>query len=82
MEGALFRLLNYFQIYKLEINLKNTKEALEPLLKNKKNVSEEEINSEKIKKIVSNFYNINIRDLVGDKKILNILYHGISLFIF
>ncbi|WP_284928451.1 chromosomal replication initiator protein DnaA [Candidatus Phytoplasma sp. AldY-WA1] len=68
MEGALFRLLNYFQIYKLEINLKNTKEALEPLLKNKKNVSEEEINSEKIKKIVSNFYNINIRDLVGDKK--------------
>ncbi|AYJ01178.1 chromosomal replication initiator protein DnaA [Candidatus Phytoplasma ziziphi] len=68
MEGALFRLLNYFQIYKLEINLKNTKEALGPLLKSKKNVSEEEINSEKIKKIVSSFYNINIRDLVGDKK--------------
>ncbi|MDC9032047.1 chromosomal replication initiator protein DnaA [Columbia Basin potato purple top phytoplasma] len=68
MEGALFRILNYFQIYNLEINLKNTKEALEPLLKNKKISSKEEINTEKIKNIISKFYNINMRDLIGKKR--------------
>ncbi|QTX02571.1 chromosomal replication initiator protein [Candidatus Phytoplasma luffae] len=68
MEGALSRLLNYIQIYKLDINLKNTKEALEPLLKNKKNITQEEIYSEKIKTIVSRFYNINVKDLVSKNK--------------
>lgn len=68
MEGALFRLFNYFRIYNLEINLKNTKEALEPLLKTKKNITQEEITCEKIKNIISSFYNINVRDLIGKKK--------------
>ncbi|WP_341266570.1 chromosomal replication initiator protein DnaA [Candidatus Phytoplasma fraxini] len=68
MEGALFRLFNYFQIYNLEINLKNTKEALEPLLKTKKIVTQEEITCEKIKNIISSFYNINVRDLISKKK--------------
>ncbi|MDV3196097.1 MAG: chromosomal replication initiator protein DnaA [Candidatus Phytoplasma stylosanthis] len=68
MEGALNRLFNYYQIYQLEINLKNTKEALQPLLKYKKNISQEEIDSEKIKNIVSRFYNINVKYLVSKKK--------------
>ncbi|MCQ9618520.1 MAG: Chromosomal replication initiator protein DnaA [Candidatus Phytoplasma pruni] len=68
MEGVLLRLLNYTQIYGLEINLKNVKEALDPLLKNKKTLSKEEIDAKKIKNIVSEFYNISIRDLISSKK--------------
>ncbi|KND62494.1 DnaA ATPase domain-containing protein, partial [Candidatus Phytoplasma phoenicium] len=68
MEGALLRLLNYTQIYGLEINLQNTMNSLKPLLKTKKNVFEEESNVEKIKNIVSKFYNINVRDLISKKK--------------
>lgn len=68
MEGALLRLLNYTQIYGLEINLKNTMNSLKPLLKTKKNIFKEELNVEKIKNVVSKFYEINVRDLMSKKK--------------
>ncbi|MEZ0180168.1 chromosomal replication initiator protein DnaA ['Camptotheca acuminata' phytoplasma] len=68
MEGALIRLLSYIQIYQLKIDLKNTKEALEPLLKNKKSINQEEEDAEKIKNIISHFYNINVKELVGKKR--------------
>ncbi|PQP79767.1 chromosomal replication initiator protein DnaA [Candidatus Phytoplasma phoenicium] len=68
MEGALLRLLNYTQIYGLEINLKNAMNSLKPLLKTKKNIFKEELNVEKIKNVVSKFYEINVRDLMSKKK--------------
>ncbi|MDV3198276.1 MAG: chromosomal replication initiator protein DnaA [Vigna little leaf phytoplasma] len=68
MEGALLRILNYTQIYDLEINLKNTINSLQPILKTKKNIDKDEIDAEKIKNIISKFYNISIRNLMGKKK--------------
>ncbi|MBS2126264.1 chromosomal replication initiator protein DnaA ['Fragaria x ananassa' phyllody phytoplasma] len=68
MEGALLRLLNYAQIFGYEIDLKVANDALEPLIKSKKNISYDEDVLEKIKLVVSNFFNISIRDLMGEKK--------------
>ncbi|MBP5836134.1 chromosomal replication initiator protein DnaA [Candidatus Phytoplasma meliae] len=68
MEGALLRLLNYAQIFDYEIDLKIANDALEPLIKSKKNISYDEDVLEKIKLVVSNFFNISIRDLMGEKK--------------
>ncbi|WP_434062269.1 chromosomal replication initiator protein DnaA [Candidatus Phytoplasma solani] len=68
MEGALLRLLNYAKTFGYEINLKVANEALEPLIKSKKNISYDEDILEKIKLIVSKFFNISIRDLMGKKK--------------
>ncbi|MDO8168009.1 chromosomal replication initiator protein DnaA [Candidatus Phytoplasma melaleucae] len=68
MEGALLRLVNYIQVYGLEINLKNTIAALEPLLKNKNNISKEEINVGQIQNIISEFYNIKIRSLISKQR--------------
>ncbi|WCA22549.1 chromosomal replication initiator protein DnaA [Candidatus Phytoplasma oryzae] len=68
MEGALLRILNYAQIYDLKVNLKNTIVSLEPLLKNKTLISGEKIYLDKIQKIISEFYNINIEDLQSKKR--------------
>ncbi|AGL89933.1 Chromosomal replication initiator protein [Candidatus Phytoplasma australiense] len=68
MEGALLRLLNYAKTFGQEINLKVAGEALEPLIKGKKKLSYDENILEKIKLIVSDFFNINVRDLIGKKK--------------
>ncbi|MDV3148860.1 MAG: DnaA/Hda family protein, partial [Pigeon pea little leaf phytoplasma] len=58
LEGVLLRLLNYTQIYGFEMNLTNSLIALEPLLKNKNNISPEETDIRKIQKVVSRSFNI------------------------
>jgi chromosomal replication initiator protein len=68
MEGALLRILNYSQIYDLEISLQNTILSLGPLLKNKQDLSEEKKFLEKIKKKISEFYNINFYELINKKR--------------
>lgn len=69
IEGALFRLLNYSQIYGFsKINLQNAIDSLKPLLKIDRNISLEEKIIEKIKNTISNVYNINNRDLISKKK--------------
>ncbi|WBL31498.1 chromosomal replication initiator protein DnaA [Candidatus Phytoplasma sacchari] len=68
MEGALLRILNYSQIYDLKVNLQNTIESLEPLLKNKKLFYKNNSFLEKLKEIISEFYNINKEDLKNKKR--------------
>ncbi|KXT29415.1 chromosomal replication initiator protein DnaA [Candidatus Phytoplasma oryzae] len=68
MEGALLRILNYSQIYNLEINLKNTIESLNPILKNKNIISKDKFVLDKIKKTISEFYNISSDDLKNKKR--------------
>ncbi|RMI88718.1 chromosomal replication initiator protein DnaA [Candidatus Phytoplasma solani] len=68
MEGALLRLLNYAQTFGYQIDLKVANEALDPLIKSKKNISYDEDVLEKIKLTVSKFFNISVRDLMGKKK--------------
>ncbi|XVJ44979.1 helix-turn-helix domain-containing protein [Candidatus Phytoplasma australasiaticum] len=62
------RLLNYTQIYGLEMNLTNSLIALEPLLKNKNNISPEETDIRKIQKVVSRSFNIKVSDLNGHSR--------------
>ncbi|MDV3182393.1 MAG: DnaA/Hda family protein, partial [Candidatus Phytoplasma australasiaticum] len=68
LEGVLLRLLNYTQIYGLEMNLTNSLIALEPLLKNKNNISPEETDIRKIQKVVSRSFNIKVSDLNGHSR--------------
>ncbi|WP_024563393.1 chromosomal replication initiator protein DnaA [Candidatus Phytoplasma tritici] len=68
MEGALLRLLNYAQIFGYDIDINIANEALELLIKSKKSVSYDEDVLEKIKLVVSNFFNISVRDLMSKKK--------------
>ncbi|KAB8122090.1 MAG: chromosomal replication initiator protein [Candidatus Phytoplasma cynodontis] len=68
MEGALLRILNYSQIYNLKIDLKNTRESLEPLLKNRTVFSNDHLCSNRIQKIVSDFFNINKEELKNKKR--------------
>ncbi|MDO8023901.1 MAG: chromosomal replication initiator protein DnaA [Pigeon pea little leaf phytoplasma] len=68
LEGVLLRLLNYTQIYGFEMNLTNSLIALEPLLKNKNNISPEENDIRKIQKVVSRSFNIKVSDLNGHSR--------------
>jgi chromosomal replication initiator protein len=68
MEGALLRLLNYTQTFGYEIDIEIANEALELLIKSKKSVSYDEDFLEKIKLVVSNFFNISVRDLMSKKR--------------
>ncbi|MDO7983529.1 chromosomal replication initiator protein DnaA [Candidatus Phytoplasma fabacearum] len=68
LEGVLLRLLNYTQIYGFEMNLTNSLIALEPLLKNKNNISPEETDIRKIQKVVSRSFNIKVSDLNGHSR--------------
>ncbi|MBP3059228.1 chromosomal replication initiator protein DnaA [Texas Phoenix palm phytoplasma] len=72
MEGALLRLMNYTNFHNMEINLKNTINSLEPLLKTKKKPLKEELDFEKIKSVLSEVYNIEIRDFVSKKRYSNL----------
>lgn len=69
LEGALKRVLFYCLTYNIDLNLENTKEALEPLLKTrKKSNSLNENNFDRIQSIVSDFYQITVDDLIGKKR--------------
>lgn len=68
MEGALLRLLNYAQTFGYDIDINIANEALELLIKSKKSVSYDEDVLEKIKSVVSNFFNISVRDLMSKKR--------------
>ncbi|MFR0367904.1 chromosomal replication initiator protein DnaA [Candidatus Phytoplasma palmae] len=72
MEGALLRLMNYTNFHNMEINLKNTIHSLKPLLKTKKKPLKEEIDFEKIKSVLSEVYNIEVRDFVSKKRYSNL----------
>jgi chromosomal replication initiator protein len=69
LEGALKRVLFYCLTNNLDMNLEAVQEALDPLLKTRKKTdSLNENNYDKIQSIVSDFYSINLEDLIGKKR--------------
>lgn len=74
LEGAINRLINYCITCNLEINLENSKEALATLIstKSKTKPSSNDFYNDVIG-IVSDFYNISIEDILGNKRNSNIV---------
>ncbi len=69
LEGALKRVLYYSMINEIETNLKSAEEALDPLIKTKKNTMQYSENSyDKIQSIVAEYYNITVHDMIGKSR--------------
>lgn len=83
LEGALKRVLFYALANDYEMNLDTAKEALEPLLKTKRNSNSlSENNFDKIQSVVSDFYGISINDLIGkSRKTKYVLPRHIAMYI-
>lgn len=65
LEGALNRVIFYSDVYNIDITLETAKEALEPLLKSKKNNNKNNGNYENFLSVVADFYNITVSDIIG-----------------
>lgn len=68
LEGALNRVIYYGEIYDVDINLEKTKEALEPLLKARKNNKNSSNNYDNVLSVVANFYNISVADIISNSR--------------
>ncbi len=69
LEGAFTRVLYYCTAVNLPITLDNAKEALAPLLNNKRlSNNHNESNFSKVQDVVASFFNITIDDLIGSKR--------------
>ncbi|OON99109.1 MAG: chromosomal replication initiation protein DnaA [Epulopiscium sp. Nele67-Bin004] len=71
LEGALNRILAYSSLVNRPVNIDLATEAIKDILNNDKPTS---ITSEYIQKIVSNYYGINIADLISNKRTKTISY--------
>lgn len=70
LEGALRRLISYCDTFKCPIDLETAEQVLDPLIsKDKNNVTPSSSSKvDKIKQVVSSYYNINIEELAGSSK--------------
>ncbi len=70
LEGAIKRLVSYCSIFGCDISLEKAQEALDSLIsKEKNNITPSNSSQvEKIKEVVSNYYNIDVKELAGNSK--------------
>ena len=76
LEGALRRYVNYCVSFNIEFSLENAKTSLESLIVPEQD-NEEETDSQniaKVKKVVANYYNITVADLVSSTRKKEILF--------
>ena len=76
LEGALRRYINYCVSFNIEFSLENAKTSLESLIVPEQD-NEEETDSQniaKVKKVVANYYNITVADLVSSTRKKEILF--------
>lgn len=83
LEGALKRVLFYALTNNLELTIDVTKEALEPLLKTRKQSNNlNENNYDKVQSVVSDFYGITVDDLIGkSRKSKHVLPRHIAMYL-
>lgn len=67
LEGGFNRVLFYCVAFDVEITIDKAKEALAPLLKNKKQNGDSD-NYEKVQSVVASFYNISIAELISTQR--------------
>lgn len=72
LEGAFRRVLYYGVMLNQDITLPLVKEALEPLLKNRKKDGTED-KFENLKSIIASFYQISVEDLISKKRTNNLI---------
>lgn len=83
LEGALKRVLYYTMINNIQINLETTEEALEPLIKTKKNTSSlSENNFDKVLSVTAEYYRVSVHDLIGaSRKAIYTLPRHIAMYL-
>lgn len=73
LEGALIKVIAYAELVEREIDLDLAKEALKDLVSND-NSEPKEININHIKKIVADYYNLNLEEIDSKKRTQNIVF--------
>ena len=73
LEGALVKVIAYSSLVDREIDVDLAREALKDLV-NKKKSEEIEVNIERIKKIITDDYNLNMEDMESKKRTQNIAF--------
>lgn len=69
LEGALNRVISHSDVYNYDdITLEKAEEALDALLKYKKQTDKKTDNYENLLSIIANFYNITINDLISNQR--------------
>jgi chromosomal replication initiator protein len=69
LEGALKRVLYYCMISNIPITVENAEEALEPLIKTKKNTSSVSENDyDKVLSVTADYYGVSVHDLIGTSR--------------
>lgn len=69
LEGALKRVLYYCLISNIPITVENAEEALEPLIKTKKNTkSASENDYDKVLSVTAEYYSVSVHDLIGSSR--------------
>src|SRR5690554_4447464 len=69
LEGALKRVLYYCLISNIPITVENAEEALEPLIKTKKNTqSASENDYDKVLSVTAEYYGVSVHDLIGTSR--------------
>lgn len=69
LEGALKRVLYYCMISNIPITVENAEEALEPLIKTRKNTnSARENDYDKILSVTAEYYTVSVHDLIGSSR--------------
>lgn len=76
LEGALRRFVNYCVAFNIDYTLENAKLALESIISSNKNTSEEMSSNqvEKVKSIISSYFNIPVKELSGSSRKQEIVY--------
>lgn len=77
LEGALRRFVNYCVAFNIDYSLENAKMSLESIISSNKNSSSSDVSSgcaEKVKALVSSYFNISVKDLVGSSRKQDIVY--------
>ena len=70
LEGALRRFISYCVSFNIDFNYDNAVLALDAIISNSKNTSNSgtKLHIEKIKEIISNYFNINVKELSGPSR--------------